>query len=347
MNQPARKRRGSGRTTLHDVASLAGVSPMTASRYFSNKDAVSPDAQKLIADAIEQTGYVRNVSAGSLASARSRSIGMVIPHISGGVYEETVQAVTNTLRPFGYQLLLATSDYSTEEEEAAVRAFIGWAPAGIILTGPRHSRGTIALLAETGFPVVQTWTHKPKSTYIQVGFSHPAVGKDCVRYLHERGYRRIAFAFPPSTNDPGANDRASGYVAEMRRLDLMPMLFHPTFATPLDAGKEAIQTLLAGRKPADAIIFSNDNLAAGALLHALREKIAIPQTCAIMGFGDLSISDKLMPSLTTVRPPRYEIGKIAALRLLETLRAIDGEIPLSSIERDNLVPYEIVQRESA
>ncbi|MBP0644992.1 substrate-binding domain-containing protein, partial [Mycobacterium tuberculosis] len=81
-----------------------------------------------------------------------------------------------------------------------------------------------------------------------------------------------------------------------------------------------------GRWPAEAIIFANDNLAAGALLHGLRAKIAIPQTCAVMGFGDLSIADKLIPSLTTVRPPRYEIGRIAAVRVIESLRMEDGEL---------------------
>jgi LacI family transcriptional regulator, gluconate utilization system Gnt-I transcriptional repressor len=96
MSQSVRKRRGSGRTTLHDVAELASVSAMTVSRYFNNKDSVGPDMQERIRAAIEQTGYVRNVFAGSLASARGRSVGMVIPHISGGVYAETIQAVTDT-----------------------------------------------------------------------------------------------------------------------------------------------------------------------------------------------------------------------------------------------------------
>ncbi|WP_109480078.1 LacI family DNA-binding transcriptional regulator [Paraburkholderia sp. C35] len=347
MNQSARKRRGSGRTTLHDVAELAGVSAMTVSRYFSNKDSVGVDMQKRITAAIEQTGYVRNVFAGSLASARGRSIGMVIPHISGGVYAETVQAVTDTLRPFGYQLLLASSNYSTDEEEAAVRAFIGWAPAAIILTGQKRSRKTTDLLASTGIPVVETWAHKAKPQHIQVGFSNPSVGRDCTRYLYERGYRRIVFVHPQRTDDVGANDRASGYEAAMRELGLTPATFRPQSEVLLDAGMEAFTTLTSGRKPAEAIIFPNDNLAAGALLYGLREKISIPDTCAVMGFGDLSIADKLVPSLTTVRPPRYEMGRIAALRVIDLIRALDEDAPVDTIERDNLLSYEIVERESA
>ena len=347
MNQSVRKRRGSGRITLHDVAELANVSAMSASRYFNNKDSVSLDIQKRISAAIEQTGYVRNVFAGSLASARGRLIGMVIPHIAGGVYAETIQAVSDTLRPFGYQLLLASSNYSTEEEEAAVRAFIGWAPAAIILTGQKRSRKTTELLANARIPVVETWAHKARSQHIQVGFSNPGVGRDSTRYLYERGYRRIAFVHPHRPDDVGANARARGYEAAMRELDLTPVMFRPQSEVLLDAGTEAFQTLTSGRKPAEAIIFPNDNLAAGALLHGLRQKIAIPQTCAVMGFGDLSIADKLVPSLTTVRPPRYEMGKIAALRVIELLRLRDEDMSTDTSERDILLSYEIVQRESA
>lgn len=347
MNQSIRKRRGSGRPTLHDVAELAGVSAMTVSRYFSERDTVRADIQKRIAAAIEQTGYVRNVFAGSLASARSRSVGMVIPHIAGGVYSETIQAVTDTLRPHGYQLLLASSNYSAEEEEQAVRTFIGWAPAAIILTAQKRSRKTTALLANAGIPVVETWARRARPQHIQVGFSNPSVGRESTRYLYERGYRRIVFVQPPRTNDVGANDRQSGYEAAMRELGLAPVTFRPESEVLLDAGMEAFRTLTRGRRRADALLFPNDNLAAGALLHGLREGIAIPQTCAVMGFGDLSIADKLVPSLTTVRPPRYEIGRIAALRVIELLRAQDADTPTGAIEIDNLLPYEIVERESA
>ncbi len=346
MTQSTRKRRGAGRTRLHDVAALAGVSAMTVSRYFNSRETVGPDLQKKIAAAIEETGYVRNVFAGTLASARGKSIGMVIPHVAGGVYAETVQGVTDTLRSNGYQLLLATSDYSMEEEEAAVRAFLGWAPAAIILTSQRHSRKTGEMLASSGVPIVHTWSNKPKANQIVVGFSNVNVGRDCVKYLHGRGYRRIVFVHPTFQDDVGANGRASGYTEMMEELGLTPLEFRSELKTPLDAGRDAFETLIRGRRPADAIIFANDNLAAGALLHSIHERIPVPETCAIMGFGDLSISDKLVPSLTTVRPPRYEIGRIAALRILETLADEGGETAKDAPRRVNDLSYEIVERKS-
>lgn len=346
MNQATRKRRGAGRIKLLDVAELAGVSAMTVSRYFSQPSLVAEEAQKRIAAAVEQTGYVPNVFAGGLASARGKVVGMVIPNIGSGVFAETVQGVTDTLRQHGYQLLLASSNYSTDEEQQAVRAFIGWSPAALILTGHRHSAATEELLANAGIPVVETWDHKPDSTHIQVGFSHTAVGRDSTQYLHGRGYRRIVFVHTGQPEDFRAMERAQGYELAMQELGLTPSTFHSPITDPLEAGKHALETLLRGRWPAEAIIFANDNLAAGALLHGLRAKIAVPDTCAVMGFGDLSIADKLVPSLTTVRPPRYEIGRIAAMRVVDSLRAEDGELSQSVVQRDNLLPYEIIERES-
>jgi LacI family gluconate utilization system Gnt-I transcriptional repressor len=93
----------------------------------------------------------------------------------------------------------------------------------------------------------------------------------------------------------------------------------------------------------EAIIFANDNLAAGACWRAARG-LKIPQQCAIVGFGDYAFSPLLLPSLTTIRPPGREIGEIAALRILEQL----GVLPHAGQDtRLNLLACELIERESA
>ena len=91
---PRRGRRGSGAVTLHDVARLAGVAPITASRALNSPGAVSAQALKKVTDAVAQTGYVPNRLAGGLASARSRLVAAVVPTLSGPVFLETVQSLT-------------------------------------------------------------------------------------------------------------------------------------------------------------------------------------------------------------------------------------------------------------
>jgi len=347
-NPAPRKRRGSGRATIHDVARLAEVGSITASRYFSEPARVGAKLSARIAAAVKQLGYVPNLVAGGLASSHGRMVGMVIPNISGPIFANTIQSFSDTLTRHGYQLLLASSYFSAKQEESAVRTFLGWKPAALVVTGRFHNRATDRLLATAGVPVVETWDYQPRRRHIQVGYSNHAVGEQAARYLYAKGYRRIAFVQNSVAGDLSAVDRSDGYAAVMREHGLEPVIYVPTMEAPFDAGKQAIEALvLSPPKKASAVaavIFANDNLAAGALLAGQRAGLAIPGKCAIVGFGDYAFSSLLLPSLTTIRPPAREIGEIAALRILEQL----GVLPASTADsRLNLLACELIERESA
>ncbi|MHA4869218.1 LacI family DNA-binding transcriptional regulator [Duganella sp. PWIR1] len=350
MSEPTapRKRRGSGRATIHDVARLAEVGSITVSRYFTEPGRVAAARSARIAAAVKELGYVPNLAASGLASAHGRVVGMVIPNISGPIFANTIQTFSDTLNHHGYQLLLASSYFSAKQEENAVRAFLGWKPAALALVGRFHNRATEKLLSTAGIPVVETWDYQPRRKPIQVGYSNNAVGEQAARYLYAKGYRRIAFVQNSLKGDLSAVDRSDGYAAVMREHGLEPIIYAPTAEAPFDAGKQAIEALALSparrARPAEAIIFANDNLAAGALLAGQRAGLKIPQQCAIVGFGDYAFSPLLLPSLTTIRPPGREIGEIAALRILEQL----GVLPASTQDsRLNLLACELIERESA
>lgn len=341
---PVRKRRGTGRATIHDVARLAQVGSITVSRYLKLATSVSEPLRLRIAAAVSELNYVPNMVAGGLSSMRARIVGMVIPNISGPIFANTIQSFSDELTRHGYQLLLASSYFSAEQEENAVRAFLGWAPAALVLVGQYHTPATERLLAAAELPVVETWDYQPDRAAIQVGFSHHEVGRQAARYLYGKGHRRIAFVQNSVAGDVSALDRRDGYAEQMRAFGLEPWLFVPTEAAPFDAGKQALHALALRPDPARAIIFANDNLAAGAVLAGQRAGLAMPDQCAIIGFGDYAVSPLLMPSLTTIRPPAREIGIVAALRILEAL----GEVPApDQAMRLNLLECELIERESA
>jgi len=340
-----RKRRGAGRVTLAEVARLAGVSAISVSRYFNQPEQVTAPLRERIQAAVQQLGYVPNLVAGGLASTRGRIVGMVIPNISGPIFAQTIQAFSDTLGRHGYQLLLASSYFSEEQEESAVRAFLGWSPAALVVTSHFHSPATEKMLAEADVPVVEIWDYVPERAPLQVGFLHEQVGEQACRYLLGKGHRRIAFVQNSAAGDFSALERRDGYARSMREAGLEPWVFVPSADTaPFEAGRQAMEALIRRTPRPEAIIFANDNLAAGALLAGQRAGLRLPEDMAVVGFGDYAFAEMLLPSLTTLRPPSRQIGEVAALRVLQHLGVVACE---GEVQRLNLLECELVERESA
>ena len=187
-----KRRRNSGGITLRDVARLAGVAPITASRALNNPSVVSDAIMQRVKDAVAQTGYVPNMLAGGLASRKSRLVAAVIPTIAGNVFLEMVQSLTAALAQHGYQVMLGQSGYEDSREDELLEAIIGRRPDGVVLTGIMHSSAGRKRLLNSGIPVVETWDLAPNPIDMLIGFSHEKVGQAVAEYLHARGRRRVA-----------------------------------------------------------------------------------------------------------------------------------------------------------
>ena len=310
-----RSRRGSGAVTLHDVAKLAGVAPITASRALNKPAQVSAEVLRKVGDAVARTGYVPNLLAGGLASTRSRLVAAVVPTISGPVFLESVQSLTEALAGRGYQLMLGQSGYGATREDALLEAIIGRRPDGIVLTGVLHSAEGRKRLLASGIPVVETWDLTRTPIDMLVGFSHVEVGRSVAAFLHARGRRRFGVV---AGDDERAQRRAEAFRKAAVALGLPePALVLVPAPTTLKSGREALAKLLrAARKP-DAVFCSSDLLALGVLTEARALNVHVPKQLAVIGFGDLEFAADLEPALTTVRIDGFEIGRQAARFIVE------------------------------
>lgn len=336
---PRRSRRGSGAVTLHDVARLAGVAPITASRAVNTPDRVSPEVLKKVSEAIARTGYVPNRLAGGLASTRSRLVAAVVPTISGPVFLETVQSLTEALAERGYQLMLGQAGYGGTREDALLEAIIGRRPDGIVLTGILHSAEGRRRLLASGIPVVETWDLTPTPIDMLVGFSHVDVGRAVAQFLHRRGRRRLALV---SGDDERAQRRAAAFQAAAAELRL-PAVRSVVVPAPttLRSGREALARLLAGRAKVDAVFCSSDLLALGVMTEARVRGLEIPRQLAVVGFGDLEFAADLSPSLTTVHIKGAAIGRQAAQFIVE--RAEGGAVAQRIVD----IGFQIIERQSS
>ncbi|MCY7386759.1 MAG: LacI family DNA-binding transcriptional regulator [Burkholderiales bacterium] len=310
-----RSRRGSGSITLSDVAKVAGVSAITASRALNTPDRVSTDALKRVRDAISRTGYVPNMLAGGLASSRSRLVAALVPTIAGPVFLETVQALTEALAESGYQLMLGQSGYGGAREDALLDAIIGRRPDGIVLTGIMHSAEGRRRLLAAGIPVVETWDLTPTPIDMLVGFSHEKVGAAVAEYLVSAGYRKLSIV---TADDHRAGLRRKGFEEAAAKLgvELVGACTVPA-PTTLGSGRTGLSDLLARFPDVDAVFCSSDILALGVLTEAQARNLAVPSRFAVFGFGDLGFAADTFPALTTVRIDGNAIGHHAARFIVE------------------------------
>jgi LacI family gluconate utilization system Gnt-I transcriptional repressor len=300
--------------TVHDVARIAGVSAITVSRAINSPWQLSGATLERVRAAIARTGYVPNLLAGGLRSAKSRLVAAVVPTVAGPVFLATIQSLTDALDEHGYQLMLGQSGYRSSREDALLDAIIGRRPVGIVLTGMTHSAEGRRRLAGSRIPIVETWDLSPTPIDMAVGFSHERIGAAVCRHLHARGRRRLAIV---SADDERARRRAGGFTQAARKLGLLqrgeeiPAHWIPAPAT-LKSGREGLAALLASVPDLDAVSCSSDLVALGVLTEAHARRLAVPKRLAIVGFGDLEFSAGVLPPLSTIRVDGARIGRIAA-----------------------------------
>ncbi len=335
---PRRTRRGSGAATLHDVAKLAGVAPITASRALNTPEQVSAEALRKVGEAVARLGYVPNLLAGGLASTRSRLVAAVVPTISGPVFLETVQSLTEALAGRGYQLMLGQAGYSGNREDALLEAIIGRRPDGIVLTGVLHSAQGRQRLVASGIPVVETWDLTPTPIDMLVGFSHVEVGRAVAQLLHAKGRRQLAVV---TGDDERALRRCESFRAAARALGLseVPMIQVPA-PTTLKRGREALADLVKAHPKIDGVFCSSDLLALGVMTEARVRRKKVPEQLAVVGFGDLEFAADLDPALTTVHIKGAAIGQQAAQFIVE--RAEGRTVPQRVVD----IGFSIIERAS-
>ncbi|GGY99026.1 LacI family DNA-binding transcriptional regulator [Pseudoduganella plicata] len=329
---PKRRRSKGTSLTLRDVARLANVAPITASRALNTPEAVSDEILLRVREAVERTGYVPNLLAGGLASRRTRLVAAVVPTITGSVFLETVQALTDTLAASGYQMMLGQAGYAGSREDALLEAIIARRPDGVILTGIMHSTLARRRLVASGIPVVETWDLTPNPVDMLVGFSHEQLGAAVAHFLQRRGRRHVASI---TADDERAVRRHAAFGAAAASLGIAGSgaLAQHVVPAPSTAasGREGLRVLLDRAPGIDAIFCSSDMVALGVLVEAQALGIAVPSQLAIVGMGDLALSRDLQPPLTTVRVDGTLIGDTAARYIMQRADGRAVEQPIRDV----------------
>ena len=209
-----RKQTKSGKIRLTEVAKLAGVSPITASRFFRNPEALSLSKRERVDSAVKELGYVPNLAARALASHRTEVIGVVIPSLTNNVFADVLRGIYDSSEGSRYTIQLANTRYSILQEEKVLRLFRAQKPAGLIVTGINQTAESRTILESMNCPVTQIMEIGDSPVDMMVGFSHYDAAFAAISHILEQGCRRIGFL--GARMDPRVQRRFEGYRDAMK-----------------------------------------------------------------------------------------------------------------------------------
>lgn len=331
--------------TLRDVAQLAGVHPATASRALNpaTRPLVNADTARKVLRAAESIGYQPNPIARSLKTARTSTVGLVIPDLTNPLFPPIVRGIEDVLTPAGYSAWIVNTDNDLAREETQVESLRSRQVEGLIIATARRDHPLLARLHRQGIKMVLV------NRRVE-GLDLPSVTADddtgiglAVTHLAELGHTRIAHLAGPQITSTGLT-RARAFRHAIRDHGLAddPVLIVECGYWSETAGALALRTLLDSGADFTAVVAGNDLIALGCYDVFAERGMSCPQDMSVVGFNEMPFLDKMNPPLTTVSVPHYEIGSEAARLLLDTID--DPERPARSIL---LAPSMVVRASTA
>jgi LacI family gluconate utilization system Gnt-I transcriptional repressor len=294
---------------MDDVASRAGVSQMTVSRVMSGKGYISSKVRTQVQLAAAEIGYVHNSLARGLRSEQSSLIAVVLPTLGNTVFTEVLRGLTDALTVQSFRPVFGLTEYSEDREYELVRDLLSWRPSGIVLAGLEHSDPTRKAINASGVRVAEVMDIDGAPISAAFGLSQIAAGRITAQHMLDKGHRRFVYAGSQSGTDLRAGKRLDSFRQTVREAGAtMISEIISTLPSSMVEGRRMTAEILSAADRPDAIYYSNDDLAAGGVMHCLAEGISIPHDIAMAGFNGLPYLDALPIQLTTIKTPRYDIG---------------------------------------
>lgn len=312
--------------TLRDVASAAGVHAATASRALNpeTRRLVNAETARRVIRAAESLGYKPNPIARSLKTARSQTIGLVLPDLTNPLFPPIVRGIEDVLGPAGYSGLIANTDNDPERERAHVDSLLSRHVEGLIIATARLEHPMLEQLHAQGVKMVLVNRRT-------AGVELPSITPDdaagiatAVKHLAELGHRRILHLGGPSNTSTGTT-RTRAFKETVRDLGLVedPSLVVSCNYWTEDEGARALRKVLDSETEFTAVVAGNDLIALGCYDVFAERDIACPDDVSVMGFNDMPFLDKLRPPLSSVAVPHHQVGIEAARMLLEAIEEPD------------------------
>jgi DNA-binding LacI/PurR family transcriptional regulator len=337
------------RSTIKEVASVAGVSTQTVSRVINERPDVSPETRRRVQEVIKKLSYQPSALARSLIRQRSYTLGVVTAGLRHIGPARTLSGITSAVEEAGYSLLLKElPSYDTEEIKPIFQAFLSRHVDGIIWAVPEvgeNRKWVYNPPADIKVPLVYL-TMEPRENLSVVAIDNYLGGRMAMSHLLEQGYRRIGHICGP-LDWWEARQRMLAWKDVLMEDGLEPGGNHCVEGNwSAASGALAIEKLLDQYPDMDAIFVSNDQMALGAMQFFAEKKISIPQDIGFVGFDNIPESAFFFPALTTVQQDQHHVARIAVEAVLKIIES--GWQGLEPVEPKVIIlPPTLIVRQSS
>jgi LacI family transcriptional regulator len=311
--------------TMKEVAENAEVSIATVSRVINDSGYVSPDLEERVREAMESLNYQPSSLARSLRRKETLTIGVLIPQLDHPFFSTLCFAIEKSLFAKGYRALICSAEEDRDKEHAYIEMLVRQRVDGVIIVPTGHSIENIRMLLSQRVPIIMVDRDMPEVDVSKVLTDNRHGGYVGTRYLLEQGHRNIGVIGTPSYSEP-MHDRIRGVRAALNEynIDARPDLMVTGTVQQFEMGYNTTRQFFQQPDPPSAIFALTDVIAIGVMHAAARAGLKLPGDLSIMGFDDIPMASYVIPTLTTVAQPIYEMGETAAELML---RHIQQKIP--------------------
>ena len=331
--------------TINDIARLANVSKKTVSRVINESPFVREETRARITEIIKRVGFTPDPQARALAFRRSFLIGLIYDNPNAPYVINFQEGALVALRRAGYELVVHPCDRHSDDFLVDIRRFISRQKLdGVVMLPPVSENPVLAdMLRKLECPyirVISAALDDPKNLIMSMDRQSAA---EVAEHLAKLGHRRIAMIMGPRTYR-SAIERLEGFSNALADRGLsLPPEFIAEGAYTFESGAACADALLARSPRPTAIFAGNDETAAGVYRTAYLRGVKIPDDLTVVGFDDSPLASRLCPSLTTMRQPIRDMGRMAAEKLVAKVAGIDGG---PAITATNVLPHLVVRESS-
>lgn len=330
---------------LKDIARDLNLSKMTISKVLRGQTDVSAETKARVLQRVKELNYRPNISARSLRTGQSFSIGLVIPSLADPFFGNVAKGIVQTARVAGYGLSISSAEDDPQQEEHEIELQLSRQVDALIVASLQESPDFFQSLGHQKAPLILIDRTLPSLKAHFVGLRDADIGYLAAEHLIHAGCRKLAYLRGPRS--ASADLRYSGYRAALVDFGLP---FRQELIVDADGiadpdyqrGVDAMLRLLEGRIRPEGVMCYNDVLALGVIDAAIGSNLMVPDNIAVVGCGNSLPFCEMKIPLSSVDLAGVEVGSKTA-KLALRIMASEGAIP----QRRILVSPKVVVRRSS